>query len=109
MPLSPGSREEISNCPLQEIGCKKVQEVGESIKEQGKAIIRIEATGDATREDMSEIKRALLGNGREGLCDRVTRVEGKTKFNMWFSLLVIGAVFTALIVVIVNNLGQAPT
>lgn len=99
-------RKSIEFCPLQREGCDRINQVTsdmteakEELKEQGKTIASMDQKINGIVSNISDIKIALKGNGREGLCDRVTRVEGKTKFNMWFSLLIIGGIVTALIVV----------
>jgi len=114
MPAGEKKGASLEHCPLQEVGCKKVQEVVGGMKEtneaiiaQGKAMASLE-TGfgefkDDVREDLGTIKTALLGNGREGLCDRVTRVEGKAKFSVWFAYLIISASFVAAIGVIISH------
>ena len=97
-------------CPLQVDGCSKVKQVDHNmtearkeLKEQGERIIKMDTKIDGITGDLSTIKTHLVGNGREGICDRVTRVEGKCKFTMWFSLLIIGAIVTALIIIGVNH------
>ena len=109
-----GEDKKLDYCPLQAKGCDKINQVTsdmseakEELKEQGKTIASMDQKINGIGADVSEIKIALKGNGREGLCDRVTRVEGKSKFNMWFSLLIIGGIVTALIIIGLTHLSKA--
>lgn len=114
MPETKKPEERPEYCPLQDVGCKKVQEavgdVGEASKElkkHGEAIIRIEEHVGTIDKNVGDIKKALMGNGREGLIERVKSVEGKSKFLMWFSYLLIGSTLTAIVIVLVNHLTKA--
>ena len=44
---------------------------------------------EAIHEDIGEIKKALFGNGREGVLDRVTRVEESQGKVSWKYLITI--------------------
>ena len=109
-----GEDKKLDYCPLQTKGCDKINQVTsdmseakDELKKQGERQIRMDEKIDNMGNNLYEIKVALKGNGREGLCDRVTRVEGKTKFNMWFSLLIIGGIVTALIIIGLTHLSRA--
>ena len=48
---------------------------------------------DAIHEDIGEIKKALFGNGREGLLDRTTRLEerqGRVSWKVIVSIVIAG-------------------
>lgn len=109
-----GEIKKLEYCSLQAKGCDKISQVmkdmGEAkdeLKSQGETMVRIDQKITGMSEDIVEIKGYLKGNGREGLCDRVTRVEGKTKFNTWFALLIIGGIVTALIITGFSFLSKA--
>ena len=97
-----GETGKLEYCPLQAKGCDKVNNVENDMKEvktelinQSKTISRIDLSTSGMNTTLKDIKKHLIGNGREGLFDRVTRVEGKTKFTMWFCLLIIAGIILA--------------
>lgn len=100
-------------CAFRDQGCDKVNTVmddlattKQELKTQGEAIKRIEDRCENMDNNIDKIADKLMGNSREGVCDRLTRIEGKAKFNNWFSLLIISGMVMALIAAIISHLSD---